>query len=190
MKIPTLERSRVGNLNKGETPMSRYHQGKFYAGIGSRKTPLDVLEDMKIFSKILYGRGYTLRSGGAKGADTAFESEAKDRKEIFYADDATWVEEQIASIYHPAWESLPSYAKKLHGRNALQVLGKGRVSHVRFVLCWTPDGCEHHKQRTHATGGTGTAISIASDVGIPVFNIKKRPMFEILAAVNELESEY
>lgn len=45
---------------------------KFYAGIGSREAPEDILTFMKWIGSKLYEKGYILRSGGAKGADTAF----------------------------------------------------------------------------------------------------------------------
>ena len=53
-----------------------------YAGIGSRKTPVHILSKMRRVAERLEVRGYTLRSGGADGADTAFEEGCK-RKEIF-----------------------------------------------------------------------------------------------------------
>ena len=45
---------------------------KYYAGIGSRETPEDVCGRMTKLASILERKGYTLRSGGAVGADTAF----------------------------------------------------------------------------------------------------------------------
>lgn len=47
-----------------------------YAGIGSRETPKDVCRKMFTAGRILWKAGFTLRSGGARGADTAFESGA------------------------------------------------------------------------------------------------------------------
>jgi|ERR1700723_3173828 len=44
-----------------------------YSGIGSRQRPEDVLERMGEISWLLGSLGYTLRSGGADGADSAFE---------------------------------------------------------------------------------------------------------------------
>ena len=44
---------------------------KYYAGVGSRETPPDVLKTMLKIGRYLAVKGYTLRSGGAKGADTA-----------------------------------------------------------------------------------------------------------------------
>lgn len=45
--------------------------GKYYAGIGSRETPTRVLQLMIKAAQRLAQRGYTLRSGGADGADAA-----------------------------------------------------------------------------------------------------------------------
>ena len=55
---------------------------KTYAGIGSRRTPPEILRLMERMALILSGAGYTLNSGGAKGADSAFENGAL-RKQIF-----------------------------------------------------------------------------------------------------------
>lgn len=44
-----------------------------YAGIGSRETPNDVCEDMTEIAAVLESRNFSLRSGFAGGADTAFE---------------------------------------------------------------------------------------------------------------------
>lgn len=56
-----------------------------YAGIGSRETPQDVSDDMTAMAAKLEARGFTLRSGFAGGADTAFElgTTRDDRREIF-----------------------------------------------------------------------------------------------------------
>ena len=51
----------------------RQMEVKYYAGIGSRSTPEDVLDRMYKLAILLAKRSYTLRSGGANGADTAFE---------------------------------------------------------------------------------------------------------------------
>jgi hypothetical protein len=44
---------------------------------------------------------------------------------------------------------------------------------VDFVLCWTPDGATSRQECTSKTGGTATAIKLASDLGIPVINMQK-----------------
>lgn len=50
-----------------------------YAGIGSRETPMEVLELMTKASTWLGTKGYTLQSGGAIGADMAFEGKTYPR---------------------------------------------------------------------------------------------------------------
>ena len=47
---------------------------KYYAGVGSRDTPPEVLARMTGIATKLYYLGYVLRSGGAPGADQAFEA--------------------------------------------------------------------------------------------------------------------
>lgn len=144
---------------------------KYYTGVGSRKTPKKILDLMTEIALTLNSKGYCLRSGGAKGADEAFESGAGSRKQIFYASSATPEAMKIAARFHPAWERCGEYVRKLHGRNSFQVLGVNLDNPSSFLVCWTPDGAISHSERTMRTGGTGTAISIAEDANVPVFNL-------------------
>ena len=147
---------------------------KPYTGVGSRKTPKEILAIMAAVARELESRGFTLRSGGADGADKTFEAGVQyGNKEIFYANQATQQAMEIASSFHPAWHKCSEYARKLHGRNAFQVLGQDLQSPSKFLLCWTPDGCIDHASRKYQTGGTGTAISIASANNIPIFNLQR-----------------
>lgn len=50
----------------------------YYAGVGSRETPEDVLQLMRQFAIKLANLGWVLRSGGAPGADSAFEAGCKE----------------------------------------------------------------------------------------------------------------
>lgn len=145
---------------------------KPYTGVGSRETPTVVLQLMQDIAAELDRRGYTLRSGGAKGADKAFESGAR-TKEIYYANHCTVESMDIAKHFHPAWANCSEYARKLHGRNSFQVLGSRLNSPSQFLLCWTPDGCITHASRSSRTGGTGTAISIADYFAVPIFNLQR-----------------
>jgi hypothetical protein len=64
-----------------------------YAGIGSRETPMLVCYFMTRIAREWALKEWTLRSGGAKGADSAFEKGAIDGGgplEIFYADRYRW----------------------------------------------------------------------------------------------------
>jgi len=152
----------------------------FYTGVGSRKTPPDILELMRGVAAKLARFGVALRSGGADGADSAFEvgcNSVGGRKEIFYARMCTPEAIEIAKQFHPAWHACTEFARKLHGRNAFQVLGSNLTSPSKVLICWTPDGCTSHVERSRNTGGTGTAISIAEHYGVPVYNLARADHF-------------
>lgn len=152
---------------------------KYYAGIGSRKTPQYIEESIKEITGILNKFGYILRSGGAPGADSMFEKYAT-CKEIFLpwkkfnsnesaffleSIDPMIVEEarEIAKRYHPNWRGLSDAAKKLMTRNSFQLLGKDLKHPSEFIICWTEGGT--------INGGTGQALRIAKNRDIPVFNL-------------------
>ena len=133
-----------------------------YAGIGARATPGDILGLMTAAACYLDLKGYRLRSGGAKGADTAFEL-GSTNKEIFRPEDATEAALELASMIHPAWDRCAEWTKKAHARNCMILLGKELDHEVDFVLCYTADG--------KASGGTGQALRLAEREGIKIFNM-------------------
>lgn len=158
---------------------SSTHSDKiFITCVGSRKTPEDILDVMTALGNIFYRKGYIIRSGGAIGADSAFVKNVPNEfKEIYYANESIPAGQDIAAKYHPVWDRLGEYAKKLHGRNSFQVLGKDLNTPSRALVCWTPDGCISHKTRSAKTGGTGTAISIADQETngyTKIYNLKNR----------------
>lgn len=173
---------------------------KFYAGVGSRETPPDVLADMYALARAL-APYFTLRSGAADGADAAFEAGAVDARgncDIYlpwrgFNGHASALHEvsaealALAQTVHPRWESLGQGPKKLHARNGYQVLGQSLQDPVDFVVCWTADGCESKAERRSSTGGTATAIVLAEANGIPVFNLQRDNSRERL--VNFLDQE-
>ncbi len=171
---------------------------KYYAGVGSRKTPPDIIILIRKISEKLSQTGWTLRSGGARAADKAFEFSALE-SEIYYADrtlenisrdelgnkikvltktvspEAWEVARQIATRHHPRWSHLSSLAKCLMTRNTFQLTGiiqDNRYTPSSFVVCWTPDGA--YEKTTIKTGGTGQAIRIANTLNIPVFNLANK----------------
>lgn len=156
----------------------------FYCGIGSRSTPTDVLELMTRIARRLAAEGWILRSGGAPGADTAFEAGAGTAKQIFLPwqgfngrtsrqFSAGPLGLALAERYHPRFATLSRGSQLLMARNGYQVLGAHLNHPSDFVVCWTPDGCTHKKNRTRRTGGTGQAIAIASDHDVPVYNLAR-----------------
>lgn len=139
---------------------------KIYAGIGSRETPMPILKQMVTMGAARALIGWKLHSGGAKGADSAFEAGCDleaGHKHIFTAADATEEALAMAAQYHPAWSRCSSYARRLHARNMFIILGPSLDRPVDEVVCWTPNG--------GVTGGTGQALRVAQAYDIPVTNL-------------------
>lgn len=148
-----------------------------YAGIGSRRTPAGVLDTMARIAGFLARRGFVLRSGGAEGADLAFErgaDAAGGDKAIYLPFPAFNANPSplhtpsapamaLAERFHPAWHRCSPAARKLHARNGHQILGDDLASPVDFVVCWTEGG--------RGEGGTGQALRIARAFGIAVFDL-------------------
>lgn len=163
-----------------------------YAGIGARDTPTTICNQMRNAAKAMAGMGFILRSGGARGADSAFYQgyiEAGSPKglcEIYLpkirfnqhnVDGITFFgppqrdARAIARKIHPNWPVLGDLGRDFMARNAYQILGYNLKTPCDFVLCWTSDG--------KASGGTGQAIRHAEKLGIPVFNLKTHSTDEI-----------
>jgi hypothetical protein len=148
----------------------------YYAGIGSRETPPNVLSLFEKIGTFLSIKGCILRSGHAQGADQAFENGCDKKlglKEIYLpwskfegSDSSLVVEDpkayEIAEKFHPYWYNLKDGAKKLQARNSHQVLGQDLNTPSSFILCWTKKG--------KGEGGTGQAIRIARHYNIPIFD--------------------
>lgn len=165
---------------------------KFYAGIGSRQTPPEILKGMEMIGYILSEEGYTLRSGGAIGADTAFEDgcdQAEGQKEIFRAKDCEdWAIDTAAKYMppdRPPIGKMKPYVQKLLGRNMMQVLGsKENPQKVDFIICWT-------MAEVKDGGGTGYAMRCAQDNGIPIYNLRdekqREEFYQLLKEIRERE---
>jgi len=169
----------------------------YYAGIGSRSTPPEVLEAFEWLASELAKQGYVLRSGGAGGADSAFEAGcdlAGGQKEIYlpwkgfngsssplhsYANGLEAM--AVAERYHPNFQVLKPAAKSLMARNSFQVLGADLKTPSSFVVCWTEGG--------KGGGGTGQALRIARDRGIKVCDFGRWPSEQALTrAAHVLET--
>lgn len=150
-----------------------------YAGIGARKTPQAVLKVMTSYAQQLREAGAWLRTGGAIGADQAFQLGACDQS-ILYLPWPSYEEKQrhpdskpvcnipseaftMASEYHPAWDRCRQGVRKMHARNMQIILGKNLDTPVNFVICWTPGG--------GLVGGTAMGIRCAQDHEIDVYNL-------------------
>ena len=148
----------------------------YYAGIGSRESPEDVLELMRDIGKYFAVRGWCLRSGGAPGADLAFEDGCigvNGSKQIFHP----WKNFNkrysefyeppleaygLAESVHPGWKNCKQGAQRLLARNAQQLLGPNLDDPSSIVICWTLG---------LGAGGTMIAVHLAERRGIPVLNL-------------------
>ena len=152
--------------------------GKIYAGIGARKTPAPYLELMTRIAEDL-GPDWLLRTGGARGADSAFAAGALN-KEIhlpwdgyngLYADThyGRYVPPcspellRITAMHHPAWDRLSETVRAFMCRNTSIILGADLKQYATMIICWTPGG--------KLVGGTSHAMRIGYHYDIPVFNI-------------------
>ena len=169
-----------------------------YAGIGSRQTPAEILRGMQVMAAELANDGWGLRTGGADGADSAFEAghrlaTGESHLEVYvpwYGYNERWhgIEFKNAGIEadaktmaanaHPAWGRCSQGARKLHARNVEIILGTDLREPVDAVVCWTPDG--------EASGGTGLGIRLAERYGIPVFNLATTPADEVMSTLRSL----
>ena len=154
----------------------------YYAGIGSRTPPENILQEMTKLGSILEEKGFTLRSGNASGSDQAFAKGVKTNAQIWLpwgnfqiefrrahpdhnyrniedTDLAAWTS---IDEFHPSPNSLSIVGKYFMARNYRQIVGK-KQSNSKFVICWTHDGTD--------VGGTGQAMRIAKSLSIPIINM-------------------
>ena len=157
-----------------------------YAGIGSRKTPRSILDVMHRTAYYLASKNWSLRSGGAHGADRAFEDAVRYHVDLpiidgrvshineyltIYKSEMGGIPEnekisdltKIARLYNKGFDSKPPYVQGLLIRNVQILLGYYANNPVRFVVCWTPNA--------QAIGGTGMGIRIAKAYNIQVHNL-------------------
>lgn len=167
----------------------------YYAGIGSRQTPPDIIAKMERIAARLAIRGLWLRTGGADGADSAFWRGCREVRGpldlwvpwegfnghygSFFVPTKSHFE--AASKLHPAWNRLERGPQALHARNVGQVLGADLSTPVEMVICWTKDCAETGLERSVKTGGTGTAIQLAWECDIPVYNLARPDAMDRLA---------
>lgn len=150
---------------------------KFYTGVGSRETPDTICKIMTTTAKWLELHGYTLRSGGAIGADYAFEIGSS--KPIIYSISTTHKPKSGKPSVVPCLEAYrdlaklcclhykhmnSQYARDLHTRNICQVIGHDPSVIIKsdFLICYTAGG--------GYVGGTTTAIRCAERFDVPIFN--------------------
>jgi len=154
---------------------------KYYTGIGSR----ELSDEQKTFIYWLacemHDLGYTLRSGDADGADTAFQSgagklfetwipwtsfakgpsrELQTQKEFLEAE-----EYLLESDIIPWFKAMGPASQAFHGRNYRQVFGRNKILPEVCFYC-APDDLNGVP-----VGGTRTAVLVSRNEGIPTINV-------------------
>jgi hypothetical protein len=117
---------------------------------------------MEIIAADLASWGYRCRSGGARGADRAFER-GDPNALVLRPEDVTPAAIAEASRHHARWDLCDDRARRLHGRNAMIMLGEDLSTHAEFGICWTWPG--------NTRGGTVLGIRICEAHGIAVYNL-------------------
>jgi hypothetical protein len=159
----------------------------YYTGVGSRATPDDVLHLMIEIGEALSSENdYVLRSGGAPGADQAFERGGDSINQEIYIpwsgfEDYDEMEEHVINVQtlpnytqaeatvaelHPNWAACSRGAKALHTRNVYEVLGWGLDRPSDLLIYWAPVD-----KSGKVTGGTATAVHLAQENNVPTYNL-------------------
>lgn len=147
-----------------------------FTGIGSRETPSSMLVFMKALGAWFAQRGFTLRSGGAIGADRAFEAghmryAPPTLREIYRPLAVpTWAYTEAEKYLDWSWARWADTTRALIARNMQQILGRDGDSPTRFVLYWTANDDGASPQ----SGGTRYAVRCAHAHNIPTLNLGRK----------------
>jgi ribonuclease HI/ABC-type multidrug transport system fused ATPase/permease subunit len=171
------------------TPMKETNNKK-YAGIGDINIPDNIQKLIILLAEELANQGYVLRTGGAKGADTAFMEgcdKAHGKKEVFYPMDKHVNENTVAEAksIHPKWESCLNpekkrqedarakekgykiskypFAVRAHCRNMKIINGDQLNNKVEFTIAY--------QDVNQTAGGTWQGIHYSEKLGIKVYNL-------------------
>lgn len=162
-----------------------------YAGIGSQFVHDQHFDTLIGLGRKLGSQGWLLRSGAAKGCDSAFEQGAimvRGKMEIYRPEikgyerskgyiDASKLPSfenamKMASGFHSKWEFLSPYVRKLMARNCMQVLGANLDDPVKMVISWARAPVLNDKGLViDCDGGTGMAVRLAASLDIPVYSL-------------------
>jgi len=169
-----------------------------YAGIGSRDVTVDEKARMNKLASELSDEGWYLYSGHADGSDYAFEYGSDRDKAVIWlpwegfngpteakywyvVGDNVKAQESVDE-YHPSPKRLGRPGRALMARNYYQIMGDGdRWPVVSFVVC-----CSEPDRGGGVKGGTGQAVRMAMDKGIPVFNLRVLGLDEVRDKINKI----
>jgi hypothetical protein len=177
---------------------------KFYTGIGGRNTPKEICKQFTIIAGQLETLGFILRSGGAEGADTAFELGVKEDKnkniylpwkgfngndsELFLSGikefPITEFEINLTKEIYTRFDFVSEPTQLMHIRNLYQVFG----TQVKEILYPEFGVVDPHMAKAFTsqfiiawtdrpendTGGTQFGLHVAKKYDIPTYNFYYR----------------
>ncbi len=169
---------------------------KIYTGIGSRSTPPKYLNEIRKIAEILGNNHWCLRSGGADGADSAFE-EGSDKciwpwsnhqhKEIYLPWKNFNQNKSVLYLYHTlntgneanvetttkAFELAAKYHPgwKALSRGAKLLHARNSFQVLGHDLKTPSKVIICYTYKGHGKGGTGQALRIAKDYKIPIIDL-------------------
>lgn len=183
---------------------------KAYTGIGSRTTPVWCRFAMEDIASKMADKGYTLRSGSAQGADSAFEigcdrvcgagdiyipwkgfGTGKENMFKFYHVLSNAKFEEARDVYLSTgiiknFDDMKQSVQKLHARNYLQVVGHGMKDRLSKVCIFF---AEVDWVTEEPTGGTRSAVLLSKHFGVPTYNLKDDKAFEKVAKMLDIKSK-
>lgn len=171
----------------------------YYTGVGSRNTPVWCRLAMEDIATSLAGKGYSLRSGSAQGADSAFEIGADNAcgagdiyipwsgfgtgRPTMFKDYHVLTNKQfevardlyIETGIIPHFNEMKQASQKLHARNYLQVVGHGVTVNPSKVCLYYAEG---DWITGEPEGGTRSAVMLSRHFGVPIYNLMNQEHFK------------
>jgi len=178
---------------------------RIIAGIGSRKTPPEILLQMEELGALCRELGVWVRSGHAPGADYAFEKGALDKALVYlpfpnFNSQNKLLTKQVVSL-PPAegknWRKGPDTSAVMRAYHTIITLFKEKFIdgmdrqhyYASYFAVFGSSGADIPVDAVvcwapvdgygMAKGGTGQAVRIANAAGIPVFNLFKTDVGEV-----------
>lgn len=170
-----------------------------YAGVGSRRTPRDILRAIADLAQALGTDGCALATGGADGADDAFvtgalrtdgpitvhapwpgyngyrpgREAASDIDVVVPGPDDLLDDRRYADLarrHHPAWSRCGRGARALFVRN-VSILAGARCGQATVRPSFVVGYTANGSAHGRDAGGTGHTLRLAAELEIPVVNL-------------------
>jgi hypothetical protein len=155
---------------------------------GAAEIPPETLKQAEELARELKELGLVCRTGWDQPLATAARSGAADRSEIYlpwrgfnkeeegygFPDKEGKTVAMLVRVYNQRLATVDSDpVKKILATYINMIIGARLDSRSEFVIIWSDDSAEEPAEKTNKTDAVGPIIDIASELGIPVFNLKR-----------------